>query len=232
MNSITLIQTYYNDPSFLLSAIRQWNSYDIPLSVILIDDGSKKYPAIDTLENFSLKKNIKLSLYAVDDDIGFNSHGCRNLGAAVAKTDWLIFLDIDHFITPKDMTKLYTKDLSTDHWYSFITQVGSADPFPSMNTFMCTKEMFERGGGYDESYTPFHYGDRDFLNMMDSKFDRIELDDIVINCVRAGRKVIIDHNATLPIYDNDNITLVSPPFNKNEIQYHDKRLNFSWKKLI
>lgn len=229
MNSITIIQTYYNDPSFLRQAIEQWNRYEVPVSIILIDDGSKKYPAIDTIEHYRINK--KFSLYAVDEDIGFNSHGCRNLGAAVAKSDWLIFLDIDHFVEVEDLTKLTNMELNPNHWYSFSTKHCDRT-FPSLNTFMCSKKMYEEGGGYNESWTPFHYGDREFLDMMDSKFSRTELSDIVIRCVRAGRKTHIDKTLTKPVYDNEKLLMFSPPFDLNAVPQHDKRLNFSWKKLI
>lgn len=229
MNGITIIQTYYNDPSFLRLAIEQWKRYEVPVNIILIDDGSKQYPAIETMEHYTFGKNV--SLYVVDEDIGFNSHGCRNLGAAVAKTEWLIFLDIDHFLEVNDLTKIYEMDLDPDCWYSFITSHCN-DKFPSMNTFMCSKKMFEQGGGYNESWTPIHYGDREFLDMMDSKFSRKELSDIVIRCIRGGRKTIIDDSLKQPVYDNEKLIMHSPPFNKHLIPQHDKRLNFSWKKLI
>lgn len=229
MNSITIIQTYYDDPSFLRQAIEHWKKFTVPVKIILVDDGSEKYPAIDTMEHYRVGRNV--SLYAVEENIGFNSHGCRNLGAAVAKTDWLIFLDIDHFISPEDLQKIYHMDLDQNFWYSFKTSHNN-NIFPSMNSFMCSKDMFEKGGGYNESWTPHHYGDREFLDMMDSKFQRIELSDIIIQCVRAGRTTKIDKELDKPIYDNENVIMYHPPFNQSSVIQHDKRLNFSWKKLI
>ena len=232
MNTITLIHTYYNDSDFLRRAIEHWNRYTVPVSIILIDDGSQKYPAIDTVKNYRINK--RFSLYALDEDLGFNSHGCRNLGAAVAKTDWILFLDIDHFLEVEDLEKLYNMNLDNNYWYSFTTRhrdfVMSTDK-PS-NTFMCTKNMYEQGGGYDEFYTPHHYGDREFLAMMESKFPRIGLDDIVIRCERGGRKTFIDPNLQKPVYDNEKLHMHSPPFDLSKIVPHDRRLNFSWKKLI
>ena len=236
MNSITIIQTYYNDPNYLNQAIAAWNSYEVPVSIILIDDGSEEYPAFEIMKQQTFSDNIKVSLYEVTEDIGFNSHGCRNLGAAVAKTDWLIFLDIDHFLNSSELNKLYKMKLSEDSWYGFTTihngGVLLMGGGPS-NTFMCTKKMFERGGGYDEFYTPHHYGDREFLTMMRSKFNWIKLSDIIIDCRRGGRgNATIDPTLTKPVYDNVNIKIKSPPFDLSKIKYHDKRLNFAWKKLL
>jgi GT2 family glycosyltransferase len=236
MNSITIIQTYYNDPEYLNQAIGSWNSYDVPVSIILIDDGSEEYPASEIMLQQKFRDNINVSFYEVTEDIGFNSHGCRNLGAAVSKTDWLIFLDIDHFLSADQLNKLYRTKLSEDYWYGFTTihngnelRMGGG---PS-NTFMCTKTMYERGGGYDEFYTPHHYGDREFLAMMRSKFNWVKLSDITIDCRRGGRgNATVDATLTKPVYDNVNIKIRTPPFDLSKIKYHDKRLNFAWKKLL
>lgn len=231
MNSISIIQTYYNDKDFLQKQIEHWKKIQVPVAIILIDDGSSEYPAFDIVKDVEFNSNIKFSLYAVTENIGFNSHGCRNLGAAVSRNDWLIFLDIDHFLEIDDLSKIYSMDLNQNNWYSFTT-AHKNDTFPSMNTFMCSKKMFELGGGYDESYVPFHYGDKQFLNMMENKFTRKELLDIVIRCVRAGRTTHIDVNLEKPVYDNEKLIMYSPKFDPTKIIYHNKRLNFCWKKLI
>jgi predicted glycosyltransferase involved in capsule biosynthesis len=235
MNSIAIIQTYYDDPNYLQQAIKSWNSYEIPISVILIDDGSPQYPASEVLSQFTFSSNVNVSLYKVTEDIGFNSHGCRNLGAAVSKSDWLIFLDIDHFLDSDQLNELYKMKLSEDSWYGFTTIHNGNNLLmgggPS-NTFMCTKTMYEQGGGYDESYTPYHYGDRQFLAMMKSKFDWIKLENIIIDCRRAGRKMTIDANISKPIYDNDTCSIIHPPRNLDAVKFHDKRLNFKWVQLL
>ena len=235
MNSITIIQTYYDDPKYLQQAIETWNSYEVPISVVLIDDGSPQYPASRVLSQFAISNNVDVSLYEVTEDIGFNSHGCRNLAAAVSKTEWLIFLDIDHFLDSSEIEKLYRMHLSDDSWYGFTTIYKEQNLLmgggPS-NTFMCTKKMYEQGGGYDESYTPYHYGDREFLSMMKSKFNWIKLENIKIDCRRAGRKMTIDSNITKPIYDNATCSITHPPFNLSAVKFHDKRLNFAWKKIV
>ena len=74
MNSIAIIQTYYDDPNYLQQAIKTWNTYEIPISIILIDDGSPQYPASEVLSQFTISNNVNVSLYKVTEDIGFNSH--------------------------------------------------------------------------------------------------------------------------------------------------------------
>ena len=51
------------------------------LKLIIVDDGSMIYPAVD----FLVKDDIPdCSLYRVPVDLGFNSHGCRNLAMTVS----------------------------------------------------------------------------------------------------------------------------------------------------
>jgi glycosyltransferase involved in cell wall biosynthesis len=231
MNTITIVHTYYNDVEFLKQAIEHWNTFTTPVSIILIDDGSNKYPASDIITAAKFNDNLNVSFLVVEEDIGFNSHGCRNLGASVAKTDWIIFLDIDHAITSEDLIKLQTMNLSMEKWYSFITRHND-NTFPSLNSFMCSKEMFHAGGGYDESFVPHHYGDREYLDMMDSKFTREELTDITIKCMRAGRRVYFDNTLSAPIYDNEKMLMITPNFYRDKVIHHDKRINFPWKKVF
>jgi glycosyltransferase involved in cell wall biosynthesis len=231
MNAITIVHTYYNDVEFLKQAIEHWNTFTTPVSIILIDDGSNKYPASDIITAAKFNDNLNVSFLVVEEDIGLNSHGCRNLGASVAETDWIIFLDIDHAITSEDLIKLQTMNLSMEKWYSFITRHNDIT-FPSLNSFMCSKEMFHAGGGYDESFVPHHYGDREYLDMMDSKFPREELTDITIQCMRAGRRVYFDNTLSAPIYDNEKMLMITPNFYRDKVIHHDKRINFPWKKVF
>ena len=98
MNDITLIHTYYNEPDHLRRNLETWYTFDFPIKIMIVDDGSMIHPAYDVLKDVSLPENVTLSLYRVKDDIGFNSHGARNLAAKVADSEWLLFLDIDHNI--------------------------------------------------------------------------------------------------------------------------------------
>ena len=97
-NKLTLIHTYYDEPELLKKQIARWNLFPTPIDVLIVDDASQKYPAYDILKDVSLKEGVRLSLYRVKEDIGFNSHGARNLAAKVAETEWLFFTDIDHFV--------------------------------------------------------------------------------------------------------------------------------------
>lgn len=233
MNNLTIIHTYYNERKLLETQIERWNVYNTPVNIILIDDGSQQVPAIDVLSEHTLNKNINFSLYRVRKDIGFNSHGCRNLGARLAATDWLVFLDIDYTIQPSHLVKLQNDPLDSDTWYEMNAKYqGRGDPYMALNQFVIPKKMFLEHGGYDESFVPFHYGDRDLLNRLAGKYNKKNLDWLILTCRRGGRRAILDENADIPVYDDENMVFYTKIFDASKIKKIDTFVNFDWERLI
>jgi len=233
LNNLTIIHTYYNEQSLLETQIERWNVYNQPVNIILIDDGSQKVPAIDVIRQHELKDYINFSLYRVTEDIGFNSHGCRNLGARLANTDWLVFLDIDYTIQPSDLARLKTEPLDPDTWYEMNAKFqGRGDPYMALNQFVISKKMFLDDGGYDESFVPFHYGDRDLLERLAGKYNKKNLEWLNLTCRRGGRKAIHDDTADIPVYDDENMVFYTKNFRLSEIVKTDKKINFDWVQLL
>lgn len=233
MNKLSLVQTYYNEPDLLQKCIDRWNNFSADLHIILIDDGSKTYPAIDIISQNKIRDNIKFSLYAVDEDIGFNSHGCRNLGAQVAETQWIIFLDIDYTIQPGDMSKLVNEYNLISPWYNFQARYYKTpnNTYTPLNQFLIQKDFYLKSGGYDESYTNWHYGDRQFLDKL-TQLSPPDLLEMTITCHRGARKTIINNDLSGPIYDNENMIMYSPRLDYFKIKQIDTKINFNWTKLL
>lgn len=229
-----MVQTYYNEPELLQRCVDRWNDFSADLHIILIDDGSKIHPAIDVIEQNKIRDNIKFSLYAVDDDIGFNSHGCRNLGAMVAETDWILFLDIDYNPQPGDITKL-VKEWELNHapWYNFYARFYRTpkERYVPLNQFLIKKDFFWEVGGYNESYTRWHYGDREFLDQLTDAHSPGMLD-MTVTCRRAGRKNVTDDTLYSPVYDNENMIMYSPKFDLSEVKQIKEKINFEWTQLL
>jgi predicted glycosyltransferase involved in capsule biosynthesis len=232
-NNITIIQTYYNERSHLETQIERWNCYNTPVNIILIDDGSQIEPAENVLKEHTLDDNINFSLYKVTEDIGFNSHGCRNLGAKLAQSNWLLFLDIDYTLQPSDLKKLQTETLDLNSWYEMNAKFqGRGNPYMALNQFIITRKMFLEDGGYDESWVPFHMGDRELLARLESKYNKKNLDWLNLTCRRGGRKAVIDDTATIPVYDDDKMIFYTRRFDIKYIVHKDTKLNFKWEKVI
>jgi len=236
MNQFTIIHTYYNDRTLLETQIERWNVYNTPIKIILIDDGSQEVPAEEVLRGVSFADNIDFSLYKVTKDIGFNSHGCRNLGAMLANTEWLLFLDIDYTIQPSDLRRLQTEKLDPLKLYEinarFKNWTSERDPYVALNQFVISKKLFVESEGYDESWVPFHFGDREFLGRLADISEKENLDWVNLTCRRGGRKGIIDDDATIPVYDDEKMVFYSRKFDPNTIERVSSRINFPWKKVF
>jgi predicted glycosyltransferase involved in capsule biosynthesis len=232
-NNITIIQTYYNERFYLETQIERWNCYNTPVNIILIDDGSQIEPAENVLKEHKLNDSINFSLYKVTEDIGFNGHGCRNLGAKLAKSNWLLFLDIDYTIQPSDLKRLQTETLDLNSWYQLNAKFqGRGDTYMALNQYIIPRKLFLDSGGYDESFVPFHYGDRELLSQLERDYQKINIDWMFLTCRRGGRKIISDDTRSIPVYDDENMLLYSPPFDKESIVHKDTKLNFPWEEIV
>jgi len=232
-NNITIIQTYYNERFYLETQIERWNNYNTPVNIILIDDGSQIEPAENVLKEHTINDNINFSLYRVTEDIGFNGHGCRNLGARLAKSNWLLFLDIDYTLQPADLKRLQTETLDLNSWYELNAKFkGRGNTYMALNQFLIPRKLFLDSGGYDESFVPFHHGDRELLSHLERKYQKNNLDWLVLTCRRGGRKIIDDDTRSIPVYDDENMLLYSPPFDIESIVHKDTKLNFKWVQLL
>ena len=175
MNSLrfTAGYTYYNEPERLIELFRAWEKWPSGVDIFLVDDGSPDYPAINIV-----KKELNLSDYGptiqvwrVSRDIGFNSHGCRNLIAKYATTDWIAYFDSDVIMYPPDVALLkqvmFNKGSVYYHkCYQRYNQVIDNKQIGHQNVFVVHKDDFWEAGGYDESFTGYHYGDREFLKRL------------------------------------------------------------------
>lgn len=232
-NKLTVIHTYYNEKTLLETQLERWNYYNFPIKIILIDDGSQKTPAIDVIKNHKIRNNIDFSLYRVKDDIGFNSHGCRNLAARLTTSDWLLFLDIDYTIQPVHLKRLTTEPLDSNSWYELNSKfMGRGDTYMALNQFVIPRKMYLESEGYDESFVPFHHGDREFLHRLEEKYTKRNLDWFILTCRRGGRKAIFDENTEIPVYDDENMVFYTPEFDKSKIKKITTKINFDWERVL
>lgn len=175
MIGFTLIVPYYRNPEMLRRQASTWADYPAGIRVILVDDGSPE-PAHEVLPADS-----RAALYRVETDIPWNRNGARNLGAHVAETDWILQTDIDHLLPVASAIWLlehFTADPAC--WYRFARfRVGCADATrrkddlpddavfgpvkPHVDSYLCTRALYWRVGGYDEDYSGHLGGSAPFL---------------------------------------------------------------------
>ncbi len=194
MKNITLGTTYYQNPDNLRSFLAQ--HYKYADEIILVDDGSVISP-ITSIDIYDPDKKIKI--FAVKQDYGFNSHGCRNLIASKSSYEWIIFLDCDRIIVDPEYAfyKIKTKNLNKKIRYRFTCHVGiqGSQVHGSVNDFLIHKDHFFSAGGYDEELIGIRTGDRTFFKQLISAGGREVILHVDVILTRPPSILISDQNA-------------------------------------
>jgi len=166
MRDLTLIHPYYENPGMLREQQRMWASYpdDLKarLSVIVVDDGSPLDPAVRHLAETGVSS---FTLYRTLVDVRWNWIFCRNLAMAQMQTAWALMTDIDHVLPADTLRCLLERDLDPATAYT-LSRVDAPDrrpnPKPHPNTWLMTRTVFERAGGYDERFSGYYGTDGEF----------------------------------------------------------------------
>ena len=194
MNEFNIITTYYNNKDLLLKFLDGFNhhkkTFDF-LKLYIIDDGSQQYPA----ESFLVQQE-DVHLYKVTKDLGFNSHGCRNLGMTVSDKDWNLLVDSDVDLKTLRLDRLASWPVDPD----VVTDL-------SLNTLFVHKDTFFSCKGYDEEYVNQHCGDRTLIDYFKDNFI-YETWNNQVNYNRGGRRIIFT-DVDITTYDDENMVLYS-----------------------
>jgi hypothetical protein len=187
---VSIIVPYYLNQGMLAEQIRTWNNYPEGFEFIVVDDGSPEHaaPIISAIACNALLR--RLSLYRIDVDIPWNRGGARNLGSQVAAR-WMVHVDIDHILPASSAIALLDAEVSESRWYRFHRfRNGKADETrrkdeiprdqafgkikPHCDSYLCTREVYWKAGGYNEAFSGCLGGGTPFLIEM-GKIAPVEL---------------------------------------------------------
>ena len=169
----------------LAKQLNEWQSYPSEIRLIVVDDGSPEpaLPIVAQRADRSMRE--RLEVYRVQVDIPWNRGGARNLGARMARTEWIMHVDIDH-ILPATCAATMLKHWPPKHdqWYRFRRfRVGRADETrrkdaiaddvefgevkPHGDSYLCRRNLYWIIGGYDEDYSGCLGGGSPFLQQLE-----------------------------------------------------------------
>lgn len=199
MTPFTVVVPYFENPGMLVRQIAVWNLYAGELrkavNVVLVDDGSPDSPAAEVVANHPC--TLKIGVWRIAENIPWNQHGARNLGAKVAGGDgWLLMTDIDHLLMPDQALRIASKSLNPAKHYT-MERVSLPDLLPykhHCNTFLVTRAAYWAVGGYDEDYCGAYGGDGPFLRQLNALVPEQRLKDVHV--VRVPREVQPDASTT------------------------------------
>ena len=194
------------------------------INLIICDDGSPTSPASppDGIEgrieydqvsdpHWSVRLNGEATalglrsfqLWRVDKDVRWNWLACRNIGAHYADTQWILMTDIDHLLPEATAIRIIEGPLDPACAYMF-SRVDAPDMAPALdrhgkhkphpNTWLMTKQMFDKVDGYDESFSGFYGTD----GMFRRRVERAARGIITLpeNMIRVPREVVPDASTT------------------------------------
>ncbi len=148
---VTLIYPYYQCERFFhQTQVRMWGGdayYPLRpyVSVIVVDDGSPRPARLPADAPFPMR------LFRIHVDIPWNWLAARNLGAYHAEDGWLLLTDMDHVVPASTLDAVVwgAHDPTVVYAFSRVAHTGAVLP-PHSASFLMTRKMFWRIGGYDE----------------------------------------------------------------------------------
>lgn len=202
MPGLTLVMPFYRNSGMLRVQYGTWRAWPEELKarikIILVDDGSPE-PAADVPRPLGLPE---LEIYRVKEDRPWHQHGARNLGAHVAPEGWLLLTDMDHMLTADHAVELLGRELDPGTVYMLDrieadtgepTIGAKGNPKPHPNSFVMTREMYWKVGGYDEDYCGIYGTDALFR---DRAFKTAKKGHLNIPLARYWRDLVPDASTT------------------------------------
>jgi hypothetical protein len=156
---VTFIYPYYRNTHFLRQHIQWWHTFPAwlkaELNAIIVDDGSPE-PAVEAIQGMPFPFPIRL--FRIQQDVRWNWLAARNIGFRHASDGWCLVTDMDHVIPETTATAAVFGKHDPKVIYGFSRkEYSGVTVAPHPNSWLMTREMFWRVGGYDEALSG-HYG--------------------------------------------------------------------------
>lgn len=226
MRELTIVLPYFQNAGMLVEQQAIWSSYPADVRsrvhVIVVDDCS---PAESRIEPSALTCEGLASFraYRLLKKVRWNWLACRNLGAKLATTEWLLLTDIDHGLPLVTLRRILDGALDPMKVYRF-ARVDAPHPWPYKlkdcspykqhnDTWMMTRAMFfhDRIWGYDEDLAGCYGSSGEFKDRVMATA-RAHVG-VIEPIIRYPRSVIPDASTSPSVY-----TRKGDPVNDAELQ--------------
>lgn len=213
MRDLTLVIPHYMNTGMLLEQQKIWQDYPEDLRgrlhVVVVDDCSPKGHRPSHKAVF-VSGLASFRILRLEKHIRWNWLACRNLGAKVATTEWLLLTDIDHGLPAETLRRLTEGPLDATCAYRF-SRVDAPHPWPYTladctsykphnDTWLLTRDLFfsEGVGGYDERLSGCYGTSGEFSDRVrDTVRATVQLPNVVI---RYPREIIPDASTPPTLY--------------------------------
>ena len=204
---LTLVMPFYLNRGMLERQFAEWAAWPHDakrnISIIIVDDASPE-PAADVPRPEGLPA---LTIYRVDEDKPWNQHAARNIGAHEAPDGWLLLTDMDHLLTGENalallrrLPKLDPEAIYTLHRIEATTGEATTNdagrPKPHPNSFVVTRALYWRIGGYDEDFCGIYGTDGLFKQRAFTVGRQEHLKKVALT--RFWREIIADASTNAP----------------------------------
>lgn len=193
MRKLTIALPYYENPAMLERHFSALEALPAALRgqlrLIVVDDGSPRSPAV------ARPCGVDVELYRITVDVRWNQDAARNLGVHHAPDGWVLMTDIDHLVPVSTLQALThgLLDEGTIYRFSRVSEPDMAGYKPHPNSWLMTKAMFERIGGYDERFAGLYGTDADFRDRVNAAAPVVMLPNYL---VRVPREITPDASTT------------------------------------
>jgi hypothetical protein len=214
---LTMVLPHFMNLGMLEEQQKVWADYPADLRkrlhVIIVDDCSPK-ALRPGRKSITVTGLASVRLYRLLEKKRWNWLSCRNLGAQVATTDWLLLTDIDHVLPASTLLRLLDGPLERRHAYRF-ARVDAPHPWPydlsecspykmHNDTWLMERALFydERVFGYDERLSGLYGTSGEFRDRVVATASAI----VVVSdpMVRYPREVIADASTHPSVYTRKN----------------------------
>lgn len=186
MKLLSLIYTYYESPLMYQRQVEEWRKYPDNIKkgieICVTDDCSSQNmitrPDID----------IDMRVFRITKRVLWNLYAGRNIGVSNSTGRWLLLSDIDLVVSVKSIKQIWNKlgKLNEDRIYRF-NRVDAITGEPRKLhgfTFLMTRDLFFRIGGYDEEYSGVYHNMcalyfkqiEQYYNRHDNLFEHLPID--------------------------------------------------------